>query len=75
MDVVVSDDFLGGEEEAELAAWLVESGDAVAAGEPIAEIETNKASAELPAPAAGTIELLAAPGALIEPGAVIARLS
>jgi pyruvate/2-oxoglutarate dehydrogenase complex dihydrolipoamide acyltransferase (E2) component len=73
--IVVNGDFLGGEEEAEVAAWLVQGGDVVAAGQPIAEIETNKASAEFPAPAAGTIELLVAAGALIEPGAVIARLA
>ncbi len=43
-------------EECLVAKWLKRPGDAVAAGEIIAEIETDKATFELPAPAAGTLD-------------------
>lgn len=42
-------------EECLLARWLKRAGDQVAEGEPIADIETDKASYELVAPAAGTL--------------------
>ena len=42
-------------EECVLTRWLKKKGDAVAAGDVIAEIETDKATFELHAPAAGTI--------------------
>ncbi|HZF42949.1 MAG TPA: 2-oxoglutarate dehydrogenase complex dihydrolipoyllysine-residue succinyltransferase [Sphingomonadaceae bacterium] len=41
--------------EATLGAWLKQPGDAVAADEPIASLETDKVAVEVPAPAAGTM--------------------
>ncbi len=41
--------------EALLSAWLKEPGDIVHAGEPIAEIETDKATMELESPADGVL--------------------
>ncbi|MDZ4198759.1 MAG: dihydrolipoamide acetyltransferase family protein, partial [Kiritimatiellia bacterium] len=38
-----------------LVEWLARKGDAVEAGQPLANIETDKATFELPAPAAGTL--------------------
>ena len=38
-----------------LAKWLVKQGDAVAAGQPLASYETDKASFEIESPAAGTV--------------------
>ena len=38
-----------------LAKWLVKQGDTVAAGQPLASYETDKASFEIEAPAAGTV--------------------
>ena len=40
---------------ATLTAWLKEPGDAVTAGEPIAEVETDKTTVELEAPADGVL--------------------
>jgi pyruvate dehydrogenase E2 component (dihydrolipoamide acetyltransferase) len=51
--------------EADLIAWLVEPGAAVALGEPIAEIETDKATVEIEAPGAGILrEILVPEGSL-----------
>ncbi|MGQ9635699.1 MAG: dihydrolipoamide acetyltransferase family protein [Bryobacteraceae bacterium] len=53
-------------EEAILVAWKKAKGDPVASGEIIAEIETDKATFELPAPASGTIlELFVKEGDLV----------
>ena len=41
--------------EAALQDWLVKIGDTIAAGQPIAEIETEKATVELQAEFPGTI--------------------
>ncbi len=38
-----------------LTAWSVKPGDRVAEGQPVAQIETDKATFEVPAPAAGTV--------------------
>ena len=40
---------------ATLAAWLKNPGDPVTAGEPIAEVETDKTTVELEAPADGVL--------------------
>jgi pyruvate/2-oxoglutarate/acetoin dehydrogenase E1 component/pyruvate/2-oxoglutarate dehydrogenase complex dihydrolipoamide acyltransferase (E2) component len=50
------------EEGALLIEWLVADGDEVACGQPVAVVETAKASSELEAPAAGRIRLLADAG-------------
>ncbi|MCU0962565.1 MAG: 2-oxo acid dehydrogenase subunit E2 [Pirellulaceae bacterium] len=44
--------------EAELVEWRVQPGDCIAPGQPLAEVMTDKAVMELPAPFAGTIERL-----------------
>lgn len=59
--------------EATLVAWLKSEGDTVAAGEAIAEFETDKAIQELEAPAAGTLlRQFAGPGAVVATGAPVA---
>ena len=64
-----------GMEEATIARWLKSVGDAVAVGEVIAEIETDKATMELEAERAGTIgRLVAAEGATVALNAPIALL-
>lgn len=56
--------------EATLVSWLVKVGDTVAVDEPIAEVETAKATVEVPSPYAGTVaELHGEPGATIPVGA------
>ena len=61
--------------EATVGQWLKKPGDAVAADEPIASLETDKVSVEVNAPVAGTLaEQLVAEGATVEVGAIIARI-
>ncbi|MBN9558554.1 MAG: dihydrolipoamide succinyltransferase, partial [Alphaproteobacteria bacterium] len=42
--------------EATVARWLKKEGEAVARDEPVVELETDKVSVEVPAPADGAIE-------------------
>lgn len=58
-------------------AWLKQEGDRVEAGEPIAEVETDKTTVELEAPTAGVLcDLRVAAGADgLEVGAVLARIA
>jgi 2-oxoglutarate dehydrogenase E2 component (dihydrolipoamide succinyltransferase) len=61
--------------EGTLAQWLKNPGEAVAADEPIASLETDKVSIEVPSPVAGTMsEQLFKEGDTVEVGAVIARI-
>src|SRR6185437_14352847 len=58
--------------EAELVDWHVKPGETVRRGQPLAEVLTDKASMEVPAPFAGTVtELKAAPGDQIKVGQVV----
>lgn len=58
--------------EAEIVAWKVAPGDAVAINDVICEIETAKSLVELPSPYAGTVgELLVEEGKTIEVGTAI----
>src|SRR5438045_4508762 len=61
--------------EGTLANWLKKPGEAVAADEPIAELETDKVSVEVPSPVAGVLtEQLVQAGDTVAVGAVIARV-
>jgi pyruvate dehydrogenase E2 component (dihydrolipoamide acetyltransferase)/2-oxoisovalerate dehydrogenase E2 component (dihydrolipoyl transacylase) len=58
--------------EAELVAWQVKPGDAVKRGQTLMEVLTDKATMEVPAPFAGTIQKLnAEPGEPMKVGDVI----
>jgi pyruvate/2-oxoglutarate dehydrogenase complex dihydrolipoamide acyltransferase (E2) component len=62
-------------EEGKIAAWLKAVGDTVQRGEPIAEIETDKATVEMEAMSAGTLaEIVHEEGATVAVGDVIAIL-
>jgi pyruvate/2-oxoglutarate dehydrogenase complex dihydrolipoamide acyltransferase (E2) component len=62
-------------EEGTLLRWLKNVGEEVDAGEPIAEIETDKATVEMEAMSAGTLaEILHDEGATVSVGDVIAIL-
>ena len=62
--------------DATVARWIKTTGDAVAADEPVVELETDKVTLEVPAPAAGTLgEIIAAEGASVEVGASLAILN
>ena len=61
--------------DATVARWIKTTGDIVAADEPIVELETDKVTLEVPAPAAGQIgDIVAAEGTVVEVGAILARL-
>ena len=61
--------------EGTLAQWLKKPGEAVAADEPIASLETDKVSVEVPSPIAGVLtEQLVGEGETVAVGAVIARI-
>jgi 2-oxoglutarate dehydrogenase E2 component (dihydrolipoamide succinyltransferase) len=61
--------------EGTLAQWLKKAGDQVAADEPIASLETDKVTVEVPSPVAGVLsELVVDEGETVEVGAVIARI-
>ena len=58
--------------EVELVRWLVRPGDAIARGQGLAEVMSDKASMEVPSPFAGTITALTAtPGTKVQVGQVI----
>src|SRR5436305_14537602 len=58
--------------EVELVRWLVRPGDAVSPGQGLAEVMSDKATMEVPAPFVGTITGLAAePGSKVKVGQVV----
>jgi pyruvate dehydrogenase E2 component (dihydrolipoamide acetyltransferase)/2-oxoisovalerate dehydrogenase E2 component (dihydrolipoyl transacylase) len=58
--------------EVELVRWLVRPGEAVARGQPLAEVMSDKATMEVPAPFAGTVDALAAEaGTKVQVGQVV----
>ena len=60
---------------ATVARWLKKAGDAVAADEPLVELETDKVTVEVNAPTAGTLGALAADeGAEVEVGALLGTI-
>ncbi len=61
--------------EATVARWLKKIGDTVAMDDPLVELETDKVTLEVNAPAAGTLAEIAAPeGANVAVGAVLGRI-
>jgi pyruvate dehydrogenase E1 component alpha subunit len=61
-------------EEATVRRWLVADGDVVAAGQPVVEVETDKATVEIEAPAAGALRIVAEVGAVVPVDGVLAQL-
>ena len=57
--------------EVEIAQWLVSDGDYVEKDQAIAEVDSDKATLELPAEISGTITLRAEEGDAVEVGAVV----
>lgn len=63
-------------EDAELISWLVDVGDEVRSGQPLAEVATDKVDMELESPYDGTVaELLVEPGQRVELGVPVAILA
>ena len=62
--------------DATVARWIKKAGDAVAADEPIVELETDKVTLEVPSPVAGRLEdIVAEEGATVEVGTLLARVA
>lgn len=61
--------------EATIGQWYKKVGDSVAADEPLVELETDKVTIEVPAPAAGVLEAIAAnPGDTVDVGALLGAI-
>jgi 2-oxoglutarate dehydrogenase E2 component (dihydrolipoamide succinyltransferase) len=61
--------------EATVGKWFKQPGDAVAVDEPLVELETDKVTLEVPAPAAGVLsEIAAQNGATVGVGAVLGQI-
>jgi 2-oxoglutarate dehydrogenase E2 component (dihydrolipoamide succinyltransferase) len=61
--------------EATIGQWFKKVGDAVAADEPVVELETDKVTIEVPAPSAGVLETISAqPGDTVNVGALIGAI-
>jgi len=62
--------------EATIAQWFKKPGDAVSQDEPLVELETDKVTVEVPAPAAGTLEsIVVKEGATVEVGALLGQIA
>ncbi|MDE0780778.1 MAG: 2-oxoglutarate dehydrogenase complex dihydrolipoyllysine-residue succinyltransferase [Alphaproteobacteria bacterium] len=62
--------------EGTVGRWLKQVGESFEADEALVEIETDKVTAELPAPSAGTlVEIISGEGVDVEVGAVVGRIS
>ena len=62
--------------EGTITRWLVAVGDTVDKDQPIVEISTDKVDAEIPSPAAGTVqEIRAEEGAVVQVDAVLAVIA
>src|SRR5579863_3325854 len=61
--------------EATIGKWFKHPGDAVAVDEPVVELETDKVTIEVPAPAAGVLsEIAAKDGETVAVGAVLGQI-
>jgi 2-oxoglutarate dehydrogenase E2 component (dihydrolipoamide succinyltransferase) len=60
--------------EGVIVRWMKTDGAAVQRDEPLLELETDKASLEIPAESAGVLHILQAEGATVQVGDVVARI-
>ncbi len=62
--------------EATIGKWFKKAGDAVAVDEPLVELETDKVTIEVPAPAAGVLsEIAAKDGETVAVGALLGQIN
>jgi 2-oxoglutarate dehydrogenase E2 component (dihydrolipoamide succinyltransferase) len=62
--------------EATIGTWFKKVGDAIATDEPVVELETDKVTIEVPAPAAGTLsEIVANEGDTVEVDALLGQIA
>ena len=60
--------------EGRLVRWLKKDGDVVSMDEPLFELETEKATADVPSPAAGTLRIVVPEGQTVAIGSVAANI-
>jgi pyruvate/2-oxoglutarate dehydrogenase complex dihydrolipoamide acyltransferase (E2) component len=61
--------------EVEIVKWMIKVGDNIKKGDPIAEIEFEKATTEIEAEVSGVVEeILYKEGDIVDVGSVIARI-
>src|SRR6202011_1447371 len=61
--------------EATIGRWFKQPGEAVAADEPVVELETDKVTVEVPAPASGVLaEIVAKDGETVSAGALLGQI-
>jgi 2-oxoglutarate dehydrogenase E2 component (dihydrolipoamide succinyltransferase) len=60
--------------EGTIARWLKKEGDSVRVGDPVLELETEKATTEVPAPAAGSLSITVPEGNTVAIGSVVGRI-
>jgi pyruvate dehydrogenase E2 component (dihydrolipoamide acetyltransferase) len=60
--------------EVRVLRWLVEDGGLVASGQPVVEIETDKATVEVEAPVAGVLRIAAAADEIVDPDRPLAHI-
>jgi len=62
--------------EATVGTWFKKVGDAIKADEPLCELETDKVTIEVPAPASGVLsEITANAGETVEPGGLLGQIA
>src|SRR5229473_2310383 len=62
--------------EATIGKWFKQPGDLVAADEPLVELETDKVTIEVPAPAAGVLsQIVAKDGETVAVGALLGQIN
>lgn len=61
--------------DATVARWIKKAGEAVAADEPVVELETDKVTLEVPSPVAGVVtDIIVEEGSVVEVGALLGRV-
>ena len=61
--------------EATIGKWFKQPGDTVAVDEPLVELETDKVTVEVPAPASGKLSAISAePGTTVNVGALLGMI-
>ena len=60
--------------EGTLVEWLVPDGGQTVEGEPLFELESDKATNEVESPATGTLKILKTPGEVYEVGTVLGTI-
>jgi pyruvate/2-oxoglutarate dehydrogenase complex dihydrolipoamide acyltransferase (E2) component len=62
-------------EEGVVAEWLIADGGTVTEGEPLYSLESEKSVEEIPAPATGSLKIIAPVGATLKVGTVLGEIT